>query len=295
MDLLEKFNAVAVKAGNRISEADKDYCERHQAAYESAITSYAELLRVSLQLDETQKELLGVNGSACKRAYMLSERDVYVNEYSVKQHLENLHERFIGNIVRYFCDTYAISIADWSIQRALREQGEGTEPNTEANEPAQRTPVKYEDVVDLIFKEMDGRSFEEYAMYQLKKECKDALGINGGWYERRKGVICFRDSFCYASTRYPNSYREVTEWELTNRGKAIVKALAHFETGKFADYPGPTERLAIEGKSGTDLLGFYGCEKLEEMKMYKNGRLDIRFGSPALATEFDETYLRKAA
>ena len=42
MDLLEKFSAIEVTAANRISEADKDFCERNQTACEMARKFYTE-------------------------------------------------------------------------------------------------------------------------------------------------------------------------------------------------------------------------------------------------------------
>ena len=42
-DLLAKFDAVEVKSVNLISEGDKLFCEKNQAAYEDAVTSYREL------------------------------------------------------------------------------------------------------------------------------------------------------------------------------------------------------------------------------------------------------------
>ena len=38
-DLLAKFDAVEVKSVNLISEGDKLFCEKNQAAYEDAVTS----------------------------------------------------------------------------------------------------------------------------------------------------------------------------------------------------------------------------------------------------------------
>ena len=283
MDLLEKFSAVEVKAANRISEADQDFCKRNQAAYETSLTFYTELLRLSTQMKEAQEGLPGND----ENGYMISKHDVSIDEHAVKRHLDNLQECFIRNIVDYFCGTYAINIECWKIQRSFNteEFSESTE------EPKQKSPIRYEDIVDLIFKEMDGRSFEEYAMYQLRADCKKAVGGIGGYYERKKAVICFRDSFCYVITRDRYRYTEY-EWNLKDNAKSILRALAHFETGKFADYPGPIAHLVTEGTSSTELLGFYYCEKLEELKMYKNGRMDVRFASPALAAEFDEKYLR---
>lgn len=36
MDLFEKFSAVSVSAGSRISDLDRFFCEQHQAAYHAA-------------------------------------------------------------------------------------------------------------------------------------------------------------------------------------------------------------------------------------------------------------------
>ena len=273
MDLLEKFSAIDVKAANRISEADQDFCKRNQAAYEMSLTFYTELLRLSTQLKEAQEGLPGNN----EKGYLISKHDVSIDEHAVKRHLDNLQDFFARKI----------NIECWKIQRSFNtnESSESTE------EPKQKSPIRYEDIVDLIFKEMDGRSFEEYAMYQLRADCKKAVGGIGGYYERKKAVICFRDSFCYVITRDRYRYTEY-EWNLKDNAKSILRALAHFETGKFADYPGPIAHLVTEGTSNTELLGFYYCEKLEELKMYKNGRMDVRFASPALAAEFEEKYLR---
>ena len=291
MDLFDKFQTVEIRASSRISQEDKDCCERHQAAYESALRSYAELLRVSMHLEEIRTKLPG----GC-RTYLLSERDVNINEYSVRNHLEDLQERFVDNIVRYFCDAYAVSIPCWNINRALEEHDkDDIEGSTgETQELPEKTPIRYESVVDLIFKEMDGRSFEEYAMYQLKNDCQEAIGVRGGYYERRKAVLCFRGNFCYAMYRERYGYDNV-EWNLNDNSKAILKALAHFETGKFADYPGPIARLVTNGTSNSELMEFYDCKKLEELKLFKNGRMDIRFASPALADAFEEAYLRREA
>lgn len=286
MDLLEKFSAIEVKAANRISEADKDFCERNQTAYEMARKFYTELLHLSNQLKEAQEGLPG----NVKKGYIISRHDVNIDEHAVKRHLDNLEDCLVQSIVDYFCGAYAINVESWKILRSFKTD-DSSESIEQSEEPKQRSPIRYEDIVDRVFQEMDGRSFEEYAMYQLRADCKKAVGGIGGYYERKKAVICFRDSFCYVTTRNRYPYTE-DEWHLKDNAKSILRALAHFETGKFADYPGPIAHLVTEGTSSTELLGFYYCEKLEELKMYKNGRMDVRFASPALAAEFDEKYLR---
>lgn len=70
MDLLDKFDAVTVKADVRITPEDKAYCEAHQAAYDAAIQSFRELAFFWEDMENTQKELLGGSGSS-----YLSSRD----------------------------------------------------------------------------------------------------------------------------------------------------------------------------------------------------------------------------
>lgn len=43
MDLFEKFSAVSVSAGSRISDLDRFFCEQHQAAYHAARSALLEL------------------------------------------------------------------------------------------------------------------------------------------------------------------------------------------------------------------------------------------------------------
>ena len=58
MDLLEKFNALTVEADTRISPSDRDFCEKHQTAYEAAIQSFRELSFFWADMEKTQRELL---------------------------------------------------------------------------------------------------------------------------------------------------------------------------------------------------------------------------------------------
>ena len=59
MELLQKFAAVEIQTDRRITETDKDYCERHQKAYEAAISSFQELAFFWEDMNKVQQELLG--------------------------------------------------------------------------------------------------------------------------------------------------------------------------------------------------------------------------------------------
>lgn len=220
MDLFEKFGAVEVNANDRLNEADKIFCERHQAAYESALTAYTEMLHIPKRLAASQKELVSSAERETYRKYTLSDDDVHVNEYSVERHLKNLQARFLGNVVKYFSNTYAITLNEYEIREKLEQSkpSDETADGNDSEETVKPEPIRYETIIDLIFKEMDGRCFEEYAMFQLREDCKKAVGIGGVCAERRKAAISFRDSYCYASERDRYPYTE-TEWTLMDNGK----------------------------------------------------------------------------
>ncbi len=59
MNLLEKFAAVEINADDRITEADRAFCEKNQAAYEAALVCFKELAFFWNDMVGQQIELLG--------------------------------------------------------------------------------------------------------------------------------------------------------------------------------------------------------------------------------------------
>lgn len=296
MDLLEKFNAVEVKTDDRITQRDKDFCEQHQAAYENAVTSYTEMLRLWLTLDERQKELLGDAQGEHYDRYLCGREDVRINNYGVKSHVDELHRLFIQTIIEHFCESHGIELNEYRIMDALLKNPDDLlKPLEEkwSDMPRQRTPIRYETIVDLIYEQMDGQSFDEFAMSQLKDNCYNAVrgfGRDAVEVERKKAVIRLRGRFCHM---YLNYGRE--EWSVQERLKSILKAAAYYETGEFGNIP---ERLWELIKGETLHYGyvmFTDCQKISELQMYKNGRVDLSFSSEDSAREFFNVFLAQDA
>ena len=68
MSLLDKFAVVEIKVDARISEQDKQFCERQQAAYTAALHGFQELTFFWEDMLSAQKTLLGEPDSP-PRAY----------------------------------------------------------------------------------------------------------------------------------------------------------------------------------------------------------------------------------
>ena len=76
--------------------------------------------------------------------------------------------------------------------------------------------------------------------------------------------------------------------------KNILQAAAYYEAGAFAPYPYGIDRLMNSDLHVyEDTVEFPDCEKLLSLRMFKNGRCDLKFTSPEYAETFVAEYLGK--
>ena len=291
MNLLDKFDAVTVEADFRITPEDKAFCEAHQAAYDAAIQSFHELAFFWEDMENTQKELLG-----SKEDTYLSSRDgPEISQHRINAHLEWLHRAVISNIVYHFNSTYHVSVRDDYVANNLLPQMpdlriyENKEAREAYHKKLREAKIRYEDVFDQMLLLLDGRSFTEQAFHELVEKCHKAawnLYQNKANYERKKALISFNGYFCSL-----HHYSWQDEWTLEDKTQDILRGVAHYETGSFDVYPlGFSELLGYQ-RSPNNEHEFSTCKKVKGLKMFKNGRVDIRFTSETYAAEFAAKYL----
>ena len=296
MDLLEKFEAVTVQADHRISPVDKDYCERHQNAYEAAITSFQELSFFWNDMRKAQEDLLKpLNPDRTDFSeYLYSEHSPKLSEQDLSRHVDNLHETFIQNLVYYFNRTYHVSVESHEVKKALLpakpDRCRGNEEEFEAYyEQLQALRVRYEDVVEQVILRLDGRTFAEQALFELKQKCHKAAWYSnqdGPKFERKKAMIYFGSYMC----RFRDSYYS-DRWELQDPMKDILRGLAHYETGLYAVYPLGFGDLLGYGGTSENVQEFPSCHRVKSLKMFKSGRVDLKFASDSDAETFVNDYL----
>ena len=291
MNLLEKFEAVTVEADNRITQEDREYCETQQAAYDAAVQSFQELDFFWADMERTQMELLGTKDSG----YLSSREGPSISDNQIRNHLEYLHRKVIGSIVTYFNSTYHVSVSIKDVCDNLLPKEpdcrrvENEEAYEEYHEKLRSAKVSYKDVVDQIILLLDGRSFAEQAFHELAEKCHKAawnMYQKTASYERKKSQISFVGYYC----RYKHwSWQD--EWELENKAKDILRGISHFETGSYCFYPLGISELLCNYRQNDSEMEFPTCEKVKCLKMFKNGRVDIRFSSETYAAEFTAKYL----
>lgn len=292
MDLLEKFAVVEIQSDDRISESDKSYCIQHQKAYERAISDFRKLSFFWSDMEKAQRELLGEKNSY---DYLTSRNGPSISQHSIEQHIKYLHGDFVVNLVRYFNSAYHVSVESSEVINALLPKEpkehwrEGYEEECTAyQKQMQSLTVRYQDVVEQVILRLDGLTFSERAFQELYTKCHSAA-----WnpheqkpkYERRKDTICFTGYFCrFRGWPYDG-------WELNDGMQDILRGAAHFETSSYGVLPVGFSNLFGYHEIKEPVVEFPTCEKVKQMKMFKNNRVDLKFHSPEYAEQFAGKYL----
>lgn len=299
MDLITKFAAVEVKSDNRITTEDKKFCESHQAAYEAAKGSLTELQFFWEDILEKQNEILKDTDSK-GTLYLTADSDLRISSEKIQEQLKTLHNIFIEQLVGYFNRLYSITISCPDIVNQLLPQNPERRSYDEKsleqykNEKAQyetdllNLSLTFENILEQIFAQMDGRGLLEQALYELKEKCHSAVWpryCKEPKYELHKNILRFTGYACSYNGRYRSS-----AWELNSGVKDVLRGIAHFETGNFSYIPHDISKL-LGYSYDYDMAEFSSCQKVKQLKMFKNGRVDIKFADASLATKFVEEYL----
>ena len=151
--------------------------------------------------------------------------------------------------------------------------------------------VCYQDVVDQITLRLDGRSFSEQAFYELFSKCRRAAWNDSTQkpkFERKKDTLSFTGYFCrFCGWPYDG-------WEVCDGMKEILYGLAHYETDSYRTLPIGFSDLLGYRKIKEPVVEFPTCEKVKQMKLFKNNRVDLKFYSSQFAEQFVNKYLGTA-
>lgn len=290
MGLLDKLEQVEIKADSRLPEDDLMFCETQQQAYDESRRAFREIRRYWKKALQAQKDLLGTSSDG-SLPYFGSNYRFGITD--INRELEKLHSKFISELTRHFNTKYKVTISAEAIEEHLIP----TEPDPykcdkDTNNAYHRTlralALHYEDVVDQMFIQLDGLSFVERAFQELRTKCHKAAywsNSNAG-YDRKGDTLRFGGYFCSCDERWGRE-----EWRLAERMQDIFTAVAHYETNTFGRFPAGFSELLGYSDVSTSLLQFSTCRKLVHLRMFKNGRVDLKFKTAALAKEFAETYL----
>lgn len=300
MSLLDKFNSIEVKADTRISERDREFCMAYHEAYvkgRAALKSLRQLVEEYLNDQQSIISRVVPKDEMYDRSFFLGDS---VHVHDITSCLRNAHHVLISALVSYFERTYKVSLEASEIEEVLlpkepdRYASYNSAEYKEYYEAVESTELKYEDILDQIFIQLDGFSFQEKALNELKQKAHDAAWnryYGNKCYEQKKAVISFAHYACSFDSWYEEYYHGEHEIQLTDGMKNVIRALAYFECGTADNIPWTLNTLLGYQWRTYNTEMQLGLEKLKSIKCFKNGRVDVRFTSEAFAREFAEMFL----
>ena len=328
MNLLDKFDHIEIKIDERISESDKVFCKANEKAYDLGIDAVISMGNYAKGFRQQQIDALA--GLFSEDALKYRADDYLCNGFHADDYqnsIISIHRKYIDNLVGYFEEKYHVSIdkmgiADFLIpkkpeveicpvlykhldswtdedaDRVRKANDERKKLNADYEESIRRLRISYTSVLDQIFLQIGGSSFSDAAISELKSSCHMACWYqNSGEpkFEQKKAVVLFTGYGCnidHIHEKY-KSKNDPSYFEVSEDMKKVLRALNYYETG--------TQRYTLPLID--KLCGYHvdcpdydiGGEKIKGIKLYKNGRVEIRFQSESYARQFVEQFMGTVA
>jgi hypothetical protein len=305
-DILSLFDAVTVSNTERITERDREYCERQQKYYEFAIAMSVKTLDLAKEIAEGEKEY---DAEDCN-GYRYSYFDHYSNQVKLsvdkaKSDLQLIHAEYIGKVIRYFEQAYNISLEgskafeiifpgrpsdlkNYSSQETIEKyESEMTE-----YEKAFLSPFNYERLVDFIFAQLNGLSFKDRAAEEIKTACRQIYQDRRYYTAELKGktitfphMLHIRDEYSWdkggkidSLSNSSDMYKVFNALSLFLHDN-VQNIFSHFLS-------------RLNDKTGSSLIcdHYPGSEFIESVRIYKNGKVVVKFTESQKALVFAKEY-----
>lgn len=315
MSLMDKFSAVEIKADNRISDDDKAFCLHQQEAFDKSGPALQKIAETMIAAKEeqykTQADTLYVIGSG----FDCDENDVF-NVMKSRNH------KFVSTIVNYFIKKYKVELdvdeieghlfpappkephLPWGGYRnmsddevdAYQEKLAAYKAVKEEYDQSLRTiHLRYEQIVDEIFVQLGGFSFQERAMNEFLERtwncCHNQYSGDKEKFEVKNDTLRLSGYWISVDENKWMTH-PAPDYKPSEDMKTLLHALAYYECGRMDEghrwFP---ELFKYDTEENQFDLSY--MEKLKSIKFFKNGRVDIKFRSAAYTQEFVEQYLRR--
>lgn len=291
MNLLEKFDTIDIQLDQQIPQEDKDYLLAEQNAFDKARAQLLRSEKMFRRLRDMQPneyitlyekdnaddpyENKGIypfisKGSTDKTTEEFYAILEYGWAYAIRDCIRligKLKEGFIKRIIDYFTKKYSLEIPD-TVEEYCMQLHIG--------------PLSWRDILEMIKSAMGGMlDFKGGAVEQAIKEFRELFRY--GKRPERKGAIIEIERFCWWNNRQTS--HEFSNWG-SDRDKYITldKAISVFETEEVrANY---AIAYILGQKCTFDWYPPINGEKIEGLKWFKNGKLQIKFREQNYAVQF---------
>ena len=277
MSLAGKFGNFEIKKSDRISQEDQAWLTHREELYKRAIAVYKSVYDIYKVENETYSKDDLEN-------YRYS--SLLIGDFDVPKKLSDVQNTYISGIFSYFSSKYSVQLTnnfeEYNLNRELYRYR-----NTDPIKDIVVDFIDYHTVLEKIFDQLGGISFEEKAIKEVKDKLKSKCynSCHDTWKIKIKGNKFTYNGYCSKGT-YSDYYNfNSTEWL-----RAFLDALSYNIYGKkthiyslnrlYDNY-----HVRLENDDFQD--GFSAPEVgVEHIKFYKNGRVDVTFKSGEFCRNF---------
>lgn len=269
MNLLNMFDNIEIKNTTRLTGEDLHFCELQDKIYNNAYESTYKLQETIKKLNENEIKELNTNYQRSSKTYVHYHTNATTygfNKYDFEKLFNNLNDNLVSGIVYYFENKYSLELDYEKIKKSAKDKR-----------------INYNFIIDIIFEELGGFSFIDKANQQVKDKLKDKTKQ----YAREKQKVQVKnnkviiDSFVredsWTANEISYNYRE----ELGILFNAINMFCNNEQSSEYID-----ELSNIRQMKEYD-LNFSICSSI---KIFKNGRIDIKFSNGNNALAFAKEY-----
>jgi len=252
--LLEKFNDIEIKNNTRIDQEDQQVCELFNNIYSETLQCYQNTLNALITLYNKQIPLV-------KDSYELSV-SYYGSDFGISGVIDSIleiKEHFINKICYHFSRKYNVTINSDVIYKKYKDvqmihhKRENPDKTLNTN-LIEYVYLNYDMILDEIFIQLNGFSFWEKAIDEIKKKAKTPLH----YYE----------------------YRNYWNYEVKGKTIKFRCDIKHIEPA-----------LRFYDSNETTLIDCYSFQKVDDFRSYENGNTNIKFINAEYALEFAKKYL----
>ena len=266
MNILNKFENFELKQKDILSDEDKENCEKIQSVYEHTLSTYKKWYDVYHENLKSNDEH-NYNG-------------LKINDLSVCEKIEALDNNLIWQIYHYFSSKYGISLRKINLDKSTINY------NYQAS-TISTTPLNYEVYVEDILKQLNGLSFENMRIKQLKEKLRDNCKNRycDTWNIEIKGnIIKFDNLLSWSKYSWEDDYK----LHILDAFLFVKSSLAWFEYGKETNFIELNQLKKNYNIHWNDIEKNIklNSQKIKSIKLFKNGRVDVKFSSPEIAREF---------
>lgn len=257
-DVLTMFDEVDTNENNMITDEDRKHLEEIEVEYKNVIETINNHIE---QYEEIKK----------------NQKYEFVREFCqidpLKKAIINVREKFVWNVCKYFTDKYNVKLEKYKLCDKYKHQN-----------------VTLNEIISDILETLGGLTFKELEDKQIKENLA-SVSPRESKLQKDKVVLSGFLTLDDISIKYGNRFR--LSYYSKDKFQTLVRAIKHYNNVEAKTLEEFYTKVANAENDELITTHKLNLEKIKNIKLYKNGRVDIQFNNSDNAQKFFREYIQK--